>query len=355
MRLFTPGPVPVPPEVLEACARPVLYHHSEAFRELSQNVWRELQTVFRTSNPVLTLSGSGMTGIEACVASTVRPGDRVVVLHHGRFGARLVTINRLYGAHVIELSVAAGESISAELVQNRLAGIDAISAVWLVHSETSTGVALDLPAIASVVRQFAPNALIMVDAVLTVAIQELHTDEWQLDAVIAGIQKGLLCPPGIACVAVSERFISRMAECDPRGYTLDLRISLDCYNRGQFPWTPPVSLMAGLHVALTRITKQGLPAVWQHHKELVSYVQQQCLARGLMQFGDGTAQGVVVVGHPNVSMIIRRLAERHTMIVASGQDALKGQIMRIGTCGSYTIELMTELFDAIDSILLENH
>ncbi|MCX6140040.1 MAG: aminotransferase class V-fold PLP-dependent enzyme [Candidatus Kapabacteria bacterium] len=352
--LFTPGPVPVPPEVQEACARRVLYHHSQDFSELSRNVWRGLQEVFCTTGPVLTLSGSGMTGIEACIASTVRRGDRVVVLQHGRFGARLVTINKLYGAHVIELSVSLGETISPELVQDRLKGIDGISTVWLVHSETSTGVALDLAGIASVVREYAPHALLMVDAVLTLAIQELKTDEWHLDAVVAGIQKGLMCPPGIACVAISEKFIARMSACDPSSYTLDLRTVLDFQRRGLSPWTPPVSLMAGLDVSLTDITNRGLHSIWQHHNELVQFVQQQCMARGFTQFGDGTSRGVVVVQHPEVSMIIHELAERHNIIVAGGQDTLKDKVMRIGTCGSYTIKKMTELFAAIDSILLKN-
>lgn len=348
-RLYTPGPVPVPPRVTEACSRPLLYHRSREFRDLSQRVWEGLQRVFLTTDPVLVLSGSGMTGIESCVASTVRPGDRVVVLHHGRFGERLVKINQLYGAHVIELGVAWGEEITAEMVEERLSSMSDIASVWLVHSETSTGVSLNLKQISEVVHRVAPDSLLMVDGVLTVAIEPLHMSEWNLDAVVAGIQKGLMCPPGAAVVAVSQRMIEMIKSHAPCSYTLDLTTVLKDQERGLFTWTPPVSLIAGLDVALTMIQEEGLPNVWKRHADLATYVRDCAAQLDLSPFGCATSNGVVVVQGNDVQSIIDALAERD-VIVAGGQDQLKGRIMRIGTCGSYTTDMMNGLFESIRSL-----
>lgn len=348
-RLYTPGPVPVPPRISEACARPLLYHRSSEFRELSRRVWDRLQHVFLTKDPVLVLSGSGMTGIEACVASTVHPGDRVLVLHHGRFGERLVTINQRYGANVIELGVAWGEEITAEMVEERLSSLSDISSVWIVHSETSTGVSLDLEQISDVVHRLTPDALLMVDGVLSVAIEPLRMTDWKLDAVVAGIQKGLMCPPGAAVVAVSQRMIERVRSHAPCTYTLDLAIVLKDQERGLFTWTPPVSLIAGLDVALTMILDEGLPNVWKRHADLADHVRDLAMQRGVVPFGCATSKGVVVVQADNVQTIINGLAD-HDIIVAGGQDRLKGRIMRIGICGSYTTDMMNELFETIDTL-----
>ncbi|HLP29136.1 MAG TPA: aminotransferase class V-fold PLP-dependent enzyme [Candidatus Didemnitutus sp.] len=349
--LFTPGPVPVPLSVVEACAQPVLYHRSNEFRELSQRVWNGLQEIFVTTDPVLVLAGSGMTGIEACIASTVCPGDRVLVLHHGRFGERLVTINQRYGAHVIELGVSWGEEITAVMVEDRLSGIGNITTVWLVHSETSTGVTLPLSEITSVIQRMAPDALIMVDAVLSVAIEPVLTEEWNLDAVVSGVQKGLMCPPGLAAVAVSKRMIDRIHSVPTRSYTLDLATVLKDYERGLFTWTPPVSLIAGLDVALGMILKKGLPATWADHQERASHVRSLARSRRFSEFGAGTSCGVVVLQHNAIQSVIDELATQHNIIVSGGQDQLKGLIMRIGICGSYTSEMMNTLFLAIDAIL----
>ena len=350
-RVFAPGPVPVPPDVMEACARPVLHHRSSEFKELSQHIWKNLQTVFCTINPVLVLAGSGMSGIEACIASTVAPGDKVFVIRHGRFGERLAEINRRYGATVIELSVEWGETVSIELIENCLREEANISTVWLVHSETSTGVALDLESVSAVVHRYAPDALLMVDAVLSIAIQEVQTDRWKLDAVVTGIQKGLMCPPGLACLSISDRFIDRLKYRESRSYTLDLKVVLKDHQYGLFTWTPPVSLIAGLHVALTNICRRGLPEVWAHHTELSDSVRQNVELRGMALFGTSNANGVVVLEHPQSSDIIRQLDRVHNMIVIGGQDQLDNRVIRIGTCGSYTIEMMNELFDAIDNVL----
>jgi len=350
-RLYTPGPVPVPPAVSEA-SYSVLHHRSQEFLDVSQRMWANLRTVFQTTSPVAVLPGSGMTAIESAIASTVKTGDRVVVLQHGRFGERLAAINTIYGAHVIDISVAWGETITAEMVEERLSSIGHISCVWLVHSETSTGVALDVASITNAIRQTAPDALIMVDAVLSLAIQELLPDTWGIDAVATGIQKGLMCPPGLGCVSVSSRMQQRMKGVDRRSYTLDLNTVLRDAERGYFTWTPPVTLVSSLEVALGMLCAQPIRDIWEHHTSLTAHVQNLAHQRGLNIFGDGSARGVVVLQHDDAGSLVRTLETDYGIIVASGQDHLLDRTFRIGTCGSYTNKMMDELFHVIDQIVL---
>lgn len=348
-QLYTPGPVPVPPEIRNAGS--VLHHRSDAFLDLSQRLWSNLKKVFRTESPVAVLSGSGMCGIESVVASTVRHGDAVVVLNHGRFGQRLVQINTIYGATVHNLEVEWGQTITPGMVEHYLSTLSNITAVWCVHSETSTGVLLDLESIAHVIRKYFPSALILVDGVLGVGIEKLEVDLWGIDAVVTGIQKGLRCPPGIACVSVSQRAHEHMKMVPQATYTMHLPTVLADLDKGLFTWTPPVTLVGMLEASTLDFVGRGLPAVWEHHKELAGYVRRRGKDIGLQSFGDGTAHGVVVFSHAQAIEIVQTLAKDYNFIVAFGQDHLAPTTFRVGTCGSYTQAAMDELFDAIKTVV----
>ncbi len=351
-RLYTPGPVTVPHAVADAVSASPLYHRSAAFRDLSRSVWDGLRDVFGSTHRVVVLAGTGMTGIEACIASTVGEGTTVLVVRHGRFGERLAQINRIYGATVVEIVAEWGEQIDAETIMAQCAEIPHIDAMWCVHSETSTGVCLDVASIARAVRERYPEALIMVDAVLSVGIEPLRCSEWGLDAAVAGIQKGLLCPPGLACVHMSERLEQRL-HTQRRTYTTDLMTVVRDQDKGLFTWTPPVTLMAGLDAAIRQLIAIGMPAVWSLHADRARRIHDACIARGFSAFGVSNAHGVVVVEHPQADALRRRLEQEHSMIVAGGQDRLAGRVVRIGTCGAMTDPMIDELFEAVDTILTE--
>lgn len=348
--LFTPGPVPLPPEVLAAGANVEVYHQSDAFRAFVHEVSEQLQHVFLAPLPVMMLSGSAMTGIDACAASLQRADETVLVLHHGRFGERVREIAGLYSKNVVCVSAPWGETIGVEAVEDACASIPKLNVVWCVHSETSTGVSLDLAAITSVVRNHHPDALVCVDAVTSVAIQELRTGDWELDAVVTGIQKGLACSPGIAVVALSER--AREKARSSRGlYTLDLHRVDQNLQHGRMTWTPPTVLMAQLSASLQVILERGLDAVWQHHDALYTWVRAAAEQRGCSVWGASTSRGVIVLSHPRSEYIRTELERSHNMIVANGQDQMAGNVLRLGLCGSYTRERYSILFDAMDEIL----
>lgn len=357
MRLFTPGPVPSPKRVLDACASEVLFHHGEDFSQVLDELWSNLRVVFSTTNPVVLLPGSGMSGMEACVASTLHSGDRVVVFHHGRFGQRLVRINEIHGAHVIAHAVEWGQTWTPDMVREHLrADRDAgsIAAVWFVHSETSTGVALDMSSISSVVRELLPECLLLVDGVTSVGVQEILPDAWDIDAVSIGVQKGLMSPPGLACVSLSPRMQRALRRgTDRHTYTLDLASYLDAMSDRKMVWTPPVTLVQGLLEATRIMLEEGLQNVWKRHVETSTYLHEQLRSRGFGAYGDATSRGVVVVAHDSSEQIRALLRERFGYIIAAGQDHMRGKIIRIGTCGPYTMADMHDLLVAIDSIMPE--
>src|SRR5712691_973188 len=215
--LMTPGPTPVPPEVLAALAEPVVHHRGPDFRRIYTEVLERLQQVCRTESPVLLWTASGTGGFESALCNLVSPGTRVLCVSSGSFGERWGKMAAAFGAEVVELRYAWGETPSADDVRARLDEAGGVDLVTLVHSETSTGVVSDVRALAAVVRE--AGAIPVVDAISSLAAVPLETDEWGLDVVVSGSQKALMCPPGLALTAVSERALeAARSSTGPRFY-----------------------------------------------------------------------------------------------------------------------------------------
>ncbi len=321
-----------------------------------QETTRDLRSIFCTSQTVVMLSGSAMTGIESVAGCCIQPGDHVLVLCHGRFGDRLAACSALRGATVHTLSVPWGESIDVDHLRQHLTHLLAtcrLRAVWMVHSETSTGVALDIKELAAVVHERTPETFVLVDGVTSIAIQEVRTDEWKLDAVVTGAQKGLFSPPGLAIVSLSARLEEYARSHASALYVNDMRRVLEASDKGLMLWTPPVTIVAALQVAARQIVRKGLETVWREHAERREYVRQQATQRGFELFGEGSSQALVMLSHERVNDVRMALKERFSMLVADGQDQLSGRVLRIGICGSYTIESLAELFGAMDTILVD--
>lgn len=355
MKLYTPGPVPVPQGVMHAACQPMIHHHSDQFRQVLATTRANLARILRTEQSVVLLSGSAMTAIESVTAASLRRGDRVLVLRHGRFGERLVDCCAVHGAQVVSCASPWGDSISPEQFRSTLERELAegpLRAVWLVHSETSTGVSLDLQQIASILHDLSPETLLLVDAVTSVAIQELNTDSWGIDAVVCGAQKGLMSPPGVGIIALSPRLEEWMRNGVSNQYANDMRRILEVHDTGLMLWTPPVSIVCALAEATSMIVEEGLESVWRRHDALHAFVCDQAKQRGFAIFGQATSRALVAVTHPDIRRIRETLKQRHAMLVANGQDQLAGSIMRIGICGSYSLDDMRELFAAIDDVLI---
>lgn len=334
-RLFTPGPTPVPPEVLRAMHTQPIYHRSSAFRALMTRLRPALQYLFQTSGPVLTLSCSGTGGMESTFVSLFSPGDTIVAVNGGKFGERWVTLPRTLGLKAVEVRTPWGEAVTVDAVLDALREHPQARAVYLTHSETSTGTVIDLRAIARGIRERS-DVLVCVDAVTAAGALELRCESWGIDVCVTGSQKGLMLPPGLAFVALSERAVAAAAAARMPRYYLDLRRALEAEQRGDTPWTPAISLVLGLEVALQLIQREGLEAVWHRHAVVASGVRAGVQALGLELFSRSPSNAVTAVRIPEGvawADLRRTCAVQAGVTIAGGQGEFAGRLFRIGHLG----------------------
>src|SRR3954469_11293666 len=202
-RLLTPGPTPVPEETLLEMAKPVFYHRTPEFRQILAEVHEDLKYVFRTRNPIVPLTSSGTGGLEGAVANCLPPGSKALCLIAGRFGERWRSLCKAFGVEAVSITVPYGQAVQPEQLARALADHPDAAAVCATLSETSTGVGHDIAAFGKLVA--ATPALFLVDAISGLGVMECRTDEWNIDVCVAGSQKALMLPPGLAFVAVSDK------------------------------------------------------------------------------------------------------------------------------------------------------
>jgi aspartate aminotransferase-like enzyme len=339
--MLTAGPTPLPPTVSQVMAEPVLYHRSPAFIEIYARVLERLRAVFQTQNDVLCFAASGTGGMESAVANLVVPGEPAIVASAGKFGERWKELCDAYGAQTIHLEFEWGEKLDPERVDAALvAAATPVRAVFVTQSETSTGVINDVRALNDVAR--GRGAVLCVDAVSGLAAVDLPQDEWGVDVVIAGSQKSLMCPPGLAMVSASQRALSLAAENPGRRHYFDW--ALTAAGQREDPpnsaFTPPVTLFRALDVALDLIFTEGLERVFGRHAVLARAARAGIEALGLERFGpeDENANVVTVALLPDEIdgvEVPKLMRNRYGVTVAGGQARLKGRIVRIAHCGYY--------------------
>ena len=352
--LLTPGPTPVPPEVLAAMSQPVVHHRSPDFRPVYDRTLTRLKEVFRTECDVLLFGSAGTGAMESAVANLCSPGERVLVVSAGHFGERWRAIASSYGTAVETLEYAWGEVPSADDLTARLAGLGGAKAVFLTHSETSTGVVCDLQALAAAASEH--GALSVVDAVSSLGAVPVETDAWGLDVVLSGSQKALMTPPGLAMVSASERAWAARGD-SPRFY-FDWERTRKAQGALDAPFTPPVSIVAGLDVALSLLLDVGLDAVFDRHVRLGRACREGAKAMGLELFSPDEDRSAVVtaVRMPkgiDAKELLLLLRDRHGVTLAPGQGPLKGKIFRIGHIGYFDVFDITTALAAVELVLAD--
>ena len=353
--LMTPGPTPAPPEVLAAIAQPVIHHRGPDYKKLYAECLGRLREVFRTESEVLLFGASGTGAMESAVANLCSPGDPVLVVSAGYFGERWTKLAKAYGADVDHLRYAWGEIPSADDVVSRLSA-RAATAVFLTQSETSTGVVSDLQPLAAAARE--AGALSVVDAISSLGAVPLETDAWGIDVVAAGAQKALMTPPGLAMLSASEAAWERCSTATSPSFYFDWEITRKGQSKLDAPVTPPVSLVAGLNVALGIILEQGLDAAFERHVRLGRACREGVKAMGLELFSpdDDSSAVVTAVRAPegiDSDELVLLLRDRHGVTLAPGQGELKGKIFRIGHIGYYDVFDITTALAAVELALVE--
>jgi serine---pyruvate transaminase len=351
--LFTPGPTPVPPEVLAALAEPVIHHRSPDFRPVYERCLTRLREVYRTANEVLLFTSSGTGAFESAAANLISPGDPHLVVSAGNFGERWAALTEVYGAEVDHLRYSWGEIPEADDVRARLAEREA-KAVWVVQSETSTGVVADIEAIARAAKE--GGALVVVDAVSSLGAVPCDTDAWELDVVVSGSQKALMTPPGLGVCSVSDAAYAATGTA-PR-FVLDWERTRKAQEKLDAAFTPAVSLIAALDVALGLLLDEGLEGAFDRHVRLGRAARAGAKAMGLELFSpdDDRSAVVTAVRAPDgidAGDVVKALRDRFGMTIAGGQGELKGQIFRLGHIGWFDVFDITTMLAAVELALVD--
>ncbi|HEX8066384.1 MAG TPA: alanine--glyoxylate aminotransferase family protein [Thermoleophilaceae bacterium] len=337
--LMTAGPTPIPPAVEQAMAQPMLYHRAPAFVEVYARSLERLRAVFQTSNDVLSFAASGSGAMESAVSNLVRPGEPAVVASCGKFGERWAELCEAYGAKLTHHEAEWGTRVEPADLERALAESGA-KVAFTTFSETSTGVVNDVQALTDAAH--AAGAILAVDAVSGLGAVSLPQDEWDVDVVVSGSQKALMCPPGLAFASVNERALDHAAASPGRRYYFDWEATAAGQRKDppDSPFTPAVSLWLALDAALALIEEEGLDNVFERHRLLGRATRAGARALDLAPFGpeDDNANVVTAVELPegiDGAKVPKLMRDRFGVTIAGGQGKLKGRIARIAHCGYY--------------------
>jgi serine---pyruvate transaminase len=354
--LVTPGPTPVPAEVLAATAAPMIHHRTPEFRAILARVFDRLRQVYRTEHGVVLFASAGTGAMESAVANLCSPGDRVLVVSHGFFGERWASMARSYRCDVDHLRYEWGETPSADDVAARLEESGGAKVVFLTHSDTSTGVVADVRAIAE--RINGSGALVAVDAISSLAAVPLETDAWELDAVVTSSHKALMSPAGLAAVAVSPAAAEAARTVTSPRFYFDWERMLASHAKQDTPFSPAISLVLGLDVALDLVLERGLEAAHERHLRLGRACRAGVKAMGLELFSPDEDRAAVVTAvrvPPDIdsSAIVLSMRDRSGVTIVGGQGELKGKIVRIGHIGYIDVHDIGTALTALELALVE--
>ena len=348
-RLFTPGPVEIPVRILRALSQVPPHHRTEVFRETYKRVSDDLKWVHQTQGEVLMLAASGSGAMEAAVVNLMEPGKRALCVNGGKFGERWGNICKAYAVPYETIDVPWGHAVPVTEVERRLDADPSISTVFGTHSETSTATLHDAQALAKATR--ARGRRIALDAITSLGVHPLPQDEWGVDVVVTGSQKGLMSPPGIATVSLAPWALDAIeGERYPRFYW-DLRKARKSLPSGESAFTPAVSLIFAVGEALAMMKEEGLQNVHKRHARLGAAVRAGAQAIGWTLFSKSPANSVTALEPPagvDASAVIKRLRDAHAITVAGGQDHTKGKMLRIGHMGAYDLSDVYVILGALE-------
>jgi aspartate aminotransferase-like enzyme len=345
--LFAPGPTPVPSEVLLAMAMPIIHHRSPDFFPVLDSAKKGLQWLYQTKNDVLILCSTGTGGMVGSVNNFFNHGDKVLVINGGKFGERWTKICKSYGLNVEEILIEWGYAVKPDMVEERLKKDQDIKGVFVQASETSTGVYHDIKSLSSIVKRY-ENTLFIVDAISALAAHDLRTDEWGIDIMVGGSQKGLMLPPGIAFVSVSEKAWERAKTSKLPKFYFNFTKERENLAKNQTNFTSPVTLIIGLNESLKILQAERLENVFKRHEKLAQTTRKavQALELGLYAKESPSNAVTAIMAPPGIDgqAVYKNLREKYGITAAGGQDRARGKIFRIAHLG------YIDRFDVITAI-----
>ncbi len=352
--VFTPGPVPVPSEVLIEMAKPIIHHRTAEFEEIFAEVREGLKYIYDTKQEVFILAASGTGAMEASVANTLSTGDKVLVVNSGKFGERWGKICRAYGVEVQEIMVEWGKEVDPADIEKALNDDPSIKAVLTQASETSTGVKHPIKEIAEITNK-RDGIIQIVDGITGVGVFEIEFDNWGIDVLVGGSQKAFMLPPGLSFAAMSEKAWKFYETSDLPKFYFDFKPALKNAEKNTTTFTPAVTLIVGLAAVLRIFTAEGRENMHKRHARLALATREAMKAIGLEPFVQDTPSSALttVIAPPEIgaAKVIAGLRDEFGITIAGGQDQAKGKIFRISHIGDIGKTDTLSIIAAIESVL----
>jgi aspartate aminotransferase-like enzyme len=343
--LMAPGPSMIPERIQLEMALPIVHHRTKDFEELLENVKKQLKLVFQTTHDVIPLACSGTGGMEAMVSNCFSPGDKVLVIRGGKFGERWSEQCKNFGLTVINYDVEWGDVADVRMIQGLYEKNLDIKGVLCQACETSTGAYHPIERIGAFVKQL-PNTIFLVDAITALGIMDIKSDAWHIDGIVTGSQKGFMLPPGLSMLRLSNKAWGFVEKAKLPRFYFDLRAELNALKKNQTHFTPAISLLRGLNVALGMMLDEGLVKVFARHKRLAEATREAMRAMELKLLAKEPSDSITAVLAPkgiDGDAVVKRLLDRYNISIVGGQDKLKGRIFRLGHmgyCGDFDVITM---------------
>jgi aspartate aminotransferase-like enzyme len=332
--LLSPGPTPIPNEVMTAMSETIIHHRTPEFTKVLNEARAGLKSLFGTQSDVLILASSGTGAMEGAVSNLFSPGDKVLVVNGGKFGERWLQIAHAFGLKPVEIKVEWGQAVRVERVENALKEHPDTQGILIQFSETSTTTLHPVREIARLTRN---GALLVVDGVTAVGALPVPMDEWGIDALVTGSQKALMLPPGLGFVALSDRAWARVDKTRSPRFYFDLKLERKNQQKGSTAFTPAVSLVFGLRAALKLMQQEGLERVYARHDRMGRATRAAATALGLKLLApenpSPAATGIILPEGLNGDKLLDYLRDRMGLTMAEGQDQLRGKVIRIAHVG----------------------
>ena len=352
--LMTPGPTPVPEEIRNEMAKPIIHHRTKEYQAIFKDVTEGLKKIFKTSGDVFTFTSSGTGAMEASIANVLSPGDKIIVVRGGKFGERFGEIAKAYGVEVMPIDVEWGTAPEPEAIAEALKKNPDVKGVYATLCETSTATVYDVKAIGGIVRK--TNALFVVDTISGLGADDFENDAWGVDIAVCGSQKGLMIPPGLAFCSVSEKAWKAVELSKLPKFYFNFKKYKKAYIDTDTPYTSAITLVIGLKKAVEMINKIGIDNVIAEHANQAKAFREAMKAIGLEIFSKSPSNAVTAVFAPegiDAEGIIKLLKTEFGVTFAGGQEQLKGKIFRCAHMGGIDKEHTIESIRALEQALVK--